>query len=51
MSEKKRAGESRRKVSKGLVLRQIRGRNDVVRGVVLRHKGHTIERPCMVIGD
>ena len=29
---------------KGLVLRHIRGWHDVVRGVFLRHKGHTINR-------
>ena len=38
--EEKNRGEWK----KGLVLRHIRGRHDVVRGVVLRQKGHTIER-------
>ena len=45
VGEKKNRGECK----KGLVLRQIRGRNDVVKGVVLRHKGHTIERPLNLV--
>ena len=39
VGEEKNGGEWK----KGLVPRQIRGRKDVVRGVVLRHKGHTIK--------
>lgn len=41
--------KNREECKKGLVLRQIRGRNDVVRGVVLRHKGHIIERPLNLV--
>ena len=41
--------KNREEWKKGLVLRQIRGRKDVVRGVVLRHKGHTIERPLNLV--
>ena len=31
------------------MLRQVRGKDGVVRGVVLLHKGHTIERPLQLI--
>ena len=34
---------------KGRVLRHIRGRDGVVRGVVLRHKVHSIERPLSLV--
>ena len=34
---------------KGKVLRYIRGRDHVVRGAVLLHKGHEIERPLQLL--
>ncbi|XP_028395676.1 uncharacterized protein LOC114519703 [Dendronephthya gigantea] len=34
---------------KGKVLRRILGKDGVVRGVVLRHKGHEIERPIQLV--
>ena len=34
---------------KGRVLRHIRGRDGVVRGVMLLHKGHHIERPLSLV--
>ena len=34
---------------KGKVLRHIKGRNGVVRGAVLLHKGHEIERPLELL--
>ena len=51
VGEEKNRGEWK----KILVLGHIRGQHDVVRGVVLRHKGHTIERHqtlvCMLTGE
>lgn len=41
--------KKRREWKKGLVLRNIKGRDGVVRGVVLRHKGHTTERPLSLV--
>lgn len=35
--------------NKGKVLRLIRGKDGVVRGVVLLHKRHTIERPLQLV--
>ena len=43
--EEKNKGEWK----KGLILRHIRGQEDVVRGAVLRHKGHTTERPLNLV--
>ena len=34
---------------KGKVVKNIRGRDDVVRGVKLLHKGHLIERPLSLV--
>ena len=34
---------------KGRVVRQVKGKDGVVRGVVLLHKGHTIERPLQLV--
>ena len=34
---------------KGKVLRHIKGRDDIVRGAVLLHKGHEIERPLELL--
>lgn len=34
---------------KGKVVRVIHGKNKVVRGVVLLHKGHTIGRPLQLV--
>ena len=34
---------------KGKVLRQVQGKDGVVRGVVLLHKGHHIERPLQLV--
>ena len=45
VGEEKNRGEWK----KGRILRHIRGQEDVVRGVVLQHKGHTIERPLNLI--
>ena len=42
--EKNRCG-----LKKGKVLRQVKGRDGVTRGVVLLHKGHEIERPLQLI--
>lgn len=45
VGEEKNRGEWK----KGKVLRHVRGKDGVVRGVVLLHKGHTIERPLQLI--
>jgi len=45
VGEEKNRGEWK----KGLILRHIRGQEDVVRGVILQHKGHTIERPLNLV--
>ena len=34
---------------KGKVLPLVQGKDGVVRGVVLLHKGHTIERPLQLV--
>ena len=34
---------------KGKVVRLIKGNDDVVRGVTLLHKGHTIDRPLQLV--
>ena len=47
MLKKKRTGESARRVSS--YKRHIRSRDDTLRGLVLRHKGHTIERPLNLL--
>ena len=38
-----------RKWKKGRVMRHIRGRDGVIRGVTLLHKGHHIERPLSLV--
>ncbi|XP_028410919.1 uncharacterized protein LOC114533573 [Dendronephthya gigantea] len=45
------AGEekNRSEWKKGRVVRQVKGKDGVVRGVVLLHKGHTIERPLQLV--
>ena len=37
------------RVEKGKVSRLVQGKDGVVRGVVLLHKGHTIERPLQLV--
>ena len=41
--------KNRNEWKKGKVLRQVKGKDEVVRGVVLLHKGHTIERPLQLV--
>ena len=45
VGEEKNRGEWK----KGRILRHSRGQEDVVRGLALQHKGHTIERPLNLI--
>ena len=42
-------GENRGKWKKGKVVSHVQGRDGVVRGVKLLHKGHTIERPLQAV--
>jgi hypothetical protein len=41
--------KNRSEWKKGRVVRQVKGKDGVVRGVVLLHKGHTIERPLQLV--
>ncbi|XP_028404029.1 uncharacterized protein LOC114526646 [Dendronephthya gigantea] len=41
--------KNRSKWKKGRVVRQVKGKDGVVRGVVLLHKGHTIKRPLQLV--
>ena len=41
--------KNRGKWKKGRVMRHVRGRNGVIRGVALLHKGHYIERPLSLV--
>ncbi|CAB3998687.1 Hypothetical predicted protein [Paramuricea clavata] len=41
--------KNRSEWKKGKVVRQVKGKDGVVRGVVLLHKGHTIERPLQLV--
>ena len=41
--------KNRSEWKKGKVLRQVKGRDGVTRGVVLLHKGHEIERPLQLV--
>ncbi len=41
--------KNRSEWKKGKVLRQVKGKDGVVRGVILLHKGHTIERPLQLV--
>ena len=34
---------------KGRVVRRVQGRDGVIRGVILQHKGHQIERPLSFV--
>ena len=40
---------NRGKWKKGRVMRHVRGRDGVIRGVTLLHKGHHIERPLSLV--
>ena len=41
--------KNRAKWKKGRVMRHVRGRDGVIRGVILLHKGHHIERPLTLV--
>ena len=41
--------KNRAKWKKGRVMRHVRGRDGVIRGVILLHKGHHIERPQSLV--
>ena len=41
--------KNRTKWKKGRVMRHVRGRDGVIRGVILLHKGHHIERPLTLV--
>jgi hypothetical protein len=41
--------KNRSEWKKGRVVRQVKGKDGVVHGVVLLHKGHTIERPLQLV--
>jgi hypothetical protein len=47
-SRGRRKEKKRSEWKKGRVVRQVKGKDGVVRGVVLLHKGHTIERPLLL---
>ena len=41
--------KNRAKWKKGRVMRHVKGRDGIIRGVTLLHKGHHIERPLSLV--